>query len=130
MDDESRRSARESFDGWGRAVSGKATRAKGRRGETQAKDLLRSLDFVVHDLTAGLDSEDLVATDPAGRTWSVEVKNTAAITTVHRAAAMARAKASRLPWMLMSVIAGTGTWLVQRQGHRPVVWSWLPIDQD
>ena len=111
-------------------MSGKATRAKGRRGETQAKDLLRSLDFVVHDLTAGLDSEDLVATDPAGRTWSVEVKNTAAITTVHRAAAMARAKASRLPWMLMSVIAGTGTWLVQRQGHRPVVWSWLPIDQD
>ena len=111
-------------------MSGKATRAKGRRGETQAKELLQSLHYRVHDLTAGLDSEDLVATDPYGKTWSVEVKNTVAITTAHRADAMARAKASRLPWMLMSAIAGTGCWLVQRQGHRPAVWSWLPIDQD
>jgi Holliday junction resolvase-like predicted endonuclease len=111
-------------------VSGKATRAKGRRGETAAKELLQSLDYKVHDLATGLDSEDLVATDPSGRTWSVEVKNTVSITTAHRSAAMARAKASRLPWMLMSSIAGTGCWLVQRQGRRPTVWSWLPIDQD
>jgi len=111
-------------------VSGKATRAKGRRGETQAKELLQSLDYRVHDLTAGLDSEDLVATDPSGRTWSVEVKNTVAITTAHRAAAMARAKASRLPWMLMSSISGTGCWLVQRQGHRPAVWGAVSREQD
>ena len=81
------------------------------------------MDFVVHDLNAGLDSEDLVATDPYGVTWSVEVKNTMAITTAHRTAAMVRAKASRLPWMLMSKIAGTECWLVQRQAHRPVVWG-------
>jgi len=88
------------------------------------------MDFVVHNLTAGLDSEDLVATDPSGRTWSVEVKNTVAITTAHRAAAMARAKASRLPWMLMSAIAGTGCWLVQRQGHRPAVLGAVSSEQD
>lgn len=111
-------------------MSGRATRAKGRRGETLAKDLLQSLDYKVHDLTAGLDSEDLVATDPSGKTWSVEVKNTVGITTAHRAAAMARAKASRLPWMLMSSIAGTGCWLVQRQGRRPTVWGDRISEQD
>jgi hypothetical protein len=104
-------------------VSGNSTRAKGRRGETLAKELLQSLDYKVHDLTAGLDSEDLVVTDPSGKTWSVEVKNTVSITTAHRSAAMVRAKASRLPWMLMSAIAGTGCWLVQRQGRRPTVWG-------
>ena len=111
-------------------MSGRATRAKGRRGETAAKELLQTLGFVVHDLTAGLDSEDLVATDPAGRTWSVEVKNTVAITTAHRAAAMERAKASRLPWMLLSKIAGTECWLVQRQAHRPAVWGAASREQD
>ena len=27
------------------------------------------------------------------------------------------------PWMLLSKIAGTSSWLVQRQGMAPVVWT-------
>lgn len=32
-------------------------------------------------------------------------------------------KARKLPWLLASKIAGTASWLVQRQGATPVVWS-------
>jgi hypothetical protein len=35
---------------------------------------------------------------------------------------MEQGKKARLPWMLVSSIAGTGCWLVQRQGHKPAVW--------
>jgi hypothetical protein len=59
----------------------------------------------------------------SGRTYSVEVKNTTAITTAHRKQAMEQAARSKLPWLLLSKIAGTSSWLVQRQGEKPVVWS-------
>lgn len=101
---------------------GKSARAKGRRGETAVKTLLTSRDWVVHDLSAGLASADLLASDIDGKTWAVEVKATTSITTLHRAQAMEQGKKARLPWMLVSSIAGTGCWLVQRQGHKPVVW--------
>ena len=103
-------------------AGGKAARSKGRRGETQVKNLLTGRDWVVHDLSAGLSSCDLLAADPDGRVWAVEVKATASITTAHRSQAMAQGKKSRLPWMLVSVIHGTGCWLVQRQGFAPTVW--------
>jgi hypothetical protein len=67
-------------------------------------------------------SADLRAADPDGKVWAVEVKATAAITTTHRSQAMEQGKKARLPWMLVSTIHGTGCWLVQRQGSRPVVW--------
>lgn len=104
-------------------MSGKATRSKGRRGETEAKLLLESRDWVVWDLTAGLATEDLIANDPDGKGWIIEVKNTTAITMAHRKQAMDQAKARKMPWMLMSKIAGTGSWLVQRQGLKPTVWG-------
>ena len=103
-------------------MSGKASRSKGRRGETSVKHLLAGRDWVVHDLSAGLASADLLAADPDGKVWAVEVKATAAITTTHRSQAMEQGKKARLPWMLVSTIHGTGCWLVQRQGSRPVVW--------
>ena len=102
---------------------GKAARAKGRRGEAQAIALLMDRDYVVADLTAGKAGEDLLATDPDGKTWAVEVKMTKAITTIHRRQAMEQARNRRAAWMLLSHIDGTSSWLVQRKGHSPVVWS-------
>lgn len=103
-------------------MSGKTTRNKGRRGETDAKNLLLDRDWIVHDLTAGLSSCDLIATDRDGKTWSVEVKNTAAITPAQKEQAKRQAMAQKLPWLLMNHIAGTSSWLVQRAGHKPEIW--------
>ena len=104
-------------------MSGLRTRSKGRRGQTAAANLLRERDWIVADLSSGIGSEDLIATDPAGRSWAVEVKNCAGILPVHLKQAMDQAKKRRLPWMLMSKIAGTSAWLVRRQGDAPVVWT-------
>lgn len=101
---------------------GKASRDKGRRGQRAAQSLLIQRDWTVAELNAGTAVEDLIATDVSGKAWSVEVKNTAGITTAHRAQAMAQAQERRLPWMLMSHIHGTSSWLIQRSGHRPTVW--------
>jgi Holliday junction resolvase-like predicted endonuclease len=100
----------------------KASRDKGRRGQREAQALLQSRDWTTAELNAGTAVEDMIATNPDGQAWAVEVKNTVAITTAHRAQAMAQAKARRLPWMLLSKIAGTSSWLVQRQNQRPAVW--------
>lgn len=100
----------------------KASRDKGRRGQTMAQNLLKDRDWIVVPVTAGVKCEDIVATDPMHRQWSVEVKNCLNITQAHMKQAMEQAKARRLPWMLMSKIAGTSSWLIQRQGMVPVVW--------
>ena len=101
---------------------GKAARSKGRRGESQAIDLLTSRDWLVADLTAGKAGEDLLATDPDGVVWAVEVKMTKAITLAHRQQAQRQAQARKARWMLMSHIEGTSSWLVQQQGRVPTVW--------
>jgi uncharacterized Rossmann fold enzyme len=85
--------------------------------------MLRERDWTVAELAAGTVVEDLIATDPDGGLWSVEVKNQMVISHAHRRQAQAQAKARRLPWMLASKIAGTDCWLVQRQGMPPVVWG-------
>jgi hypothetical protein len=104
-------------------MAGKATRAKGRRGQTDAANLLRGRDWVVADLSAGVATEDMIATDPDGRAWAVEVKNCVTISAAHKKQAREQAEKRRLPWMLMNKIAGTGSWLVQRQAEKPVVWN-------
>ena len=104
-------------------MSGAATRSKGRRGQQQFAELLRSLDWSVAELNSGGAAEDFIAVSPAGVAYAVEVKNCASIMTAHRQQAMRQAQARKLPWMLASKIAGTGSWLVQRQGDRPVCWS-------
>lgn len=101
----------------------KASRDKGRRGQQQARELLTSRDWRCVEVNSGTAVEDFIAIDPQGVTWSVEVKNTVAITVEHRKQAMRQAEANRLPWMLLSHIAGTSSWLVQRKGEKPVVWS-------
>jgi len=104
-------------------MPGRATRSKGRRGQTEALNLLRNRDWTVADLSAGVDSEDGLACDTDGNWWALEVKNCTSITLAHRRQAMEQAKRRRLPWLLMHKIAGTSSWLVQRQGRAPVVWS-------
>ncbi|MGL4559598.1 MAG: hypothetical protein ACRCV5_19040 [Afipia sp.] len=104
-------------------MAGRTTRAKGRRGQAEAANLLRERDWVVADLSAGVSTEDMIASDPDGRHWCVEVKNTVAILPEHAKQAMEQAKRRRLPWMLMNKLAGTRCWLVRRQGERPAVWE-------
>ena len=106
----------------GREMSA-ASRNKGRKGQQEARALLQSRDWSVAELNSGTAAEDFWACDlNNGRTYSVEVKNTVSITTAHRRQAMAQAWASKLPWMLVSKIAGTSSWLIQRKGEKPVVW--------
>lgn len=101
----------------------KASRDKGRRGQTAAEALLKDRDWTVDPLGAGLKREDMIATDPGGVVWSVEVKNCTVITQAHRKQAMDQARERGLPWMLMSKIAGTRFWLVQRRDLPPIVWG-------
>lgn len=100
----------------------KASRDKGRKGQREARALLTSRDWSVAELNGGTSVEDFIAVSPDGMSYACEVKNTVAITTAHRSQAMAQAKARKLPWMLVSKIAGSSSWLVQRQGMRPAVW--------
>jgi hypothetical protein len=100
-----------------------ASRRKGRVGQLAARHLLLERDWSVAELNGGTSVEDFIATDPTGgAAWAVECKNTVAITTDHRKQAMDQAASRRLRWMLISKIAGTSSWLVQRQGERPCVW--------
>lgn len=105
-----------------RCSVGKAQRDKGRRGQTAAEKILTARDWTVDPISAGIKREDLIAVDPSGVVWSVEVKNCINITTMHKRQAMDQAKARKLPWMIMSKIYGTKYWLVQRKGIAPVIW--------
>lgn len=101
---------------------GLSQRRKGAAGQGIAANLLRDRNYSVDQLTAGLSTADFVATDTDGKTWLVEVKNTATITNSHVKQAVEQGKARRMPWMLMNKIAGSSSWLVRRQGGKPIVW--------
>lgn len=85
--------------------------------------LLLNRDWVIDPISAGVSREDILATDPDGVMWSVEVKNCVNITKAHRQQAMEQAKARKLPWMLMNKIDGTKFWLIQRAGKPPILWA-------
>jgi len=106
------------------------SRAKGRRGQLAARNLLNDRGWGVVELNSGTASEDLIATDQDGIVWSVEVKNTVSITKDHRLQAQKQAKERRSPWMLMSHIPGTRSWLIQRQNAKPCVWHEKDSDDD
>ena len=101
----------------------KASRNKGRKGQREAADLLRSRDWNVVEVNAGTAVEDFIAIDTNGITYSVEVKNTVSIELAHKKQAMKQAAARKLPWLLVSKIADSSSWLIQRKGEKPVVWS-------
>jgi hypothetical protein len=100
----------------------KAQRDKGVRGQSTFANMLADRDWVVDPITSGVKREDMIATDPAGNAWSVEVKNHIAIHASHRRQAVVQAQARKLPWLLASKIAGTSSWLIQRRGMLPCVW--------
>ena len=104
-------------------TGGKYARNRGRRGQTAAANILRSRDWTVADLSAGVECEDIIATDPDGRTWSVEVKNTRAHTIQHISQANEQARRRKLPWMLMWHRHGSSEWFVFRQGQKTQVWG-------
>lgn len=101
---------------------GAASRNKGRRGQTEFAAMLADRDWVTDQITAGIAAADLIATDPNGRTYAVEVKNCEGILPGHLKQAMDQAKKRRLPWLLANKISGTSAWLVRRQGEAPQVW--------
>lgn len=107
-------------------MSGATSRRKGARGQCEVANLLRQRDWVVDQITAGIAAGDLIGTDIDGQTWCVEVKNCAGILPAHVKQAQEQGRKRRLPWMLVSKIAGTSAWLVQRQGKGPVVWMAFP----
>lgn len=103
---------------------GKASRDKGRRGQQEAQAILKDRDWVIAETNSGNATEDFIGFDPLlGQAWAIEVKNTVSITTAHRQQAIDQAAKRKLPWMLMSKIAGTSSWLIQRKGQKPTVWS-------
>lgn len=98
------------------------SRNKGARGQSEFKSMLLDRDWMVDTLTVGIESGDLIATDPSGVMWCVEVKNCAGILPAHKKQAMDQAKKRRIHWLLASKIAGSSSWLVQRQKELPIVW--------
>ena len=102
---------------------GKSERRKGVEGRCRAIHLLCDRDWNCDPTMEGIKSDDVVVMDPTGKRYSVEVKNTKAITVDHRTQAMRQARPRGLPWMLMSRIYGTRSWLIQRSDNRPVVWN-------
>ena len=103
-------------------MSGKASRAKGARGQTDAKALLLDRDWTVDTMSCGIASADLIATDPDGKVWAVEVKNCLSILPAHKAQAIAQGRDRKLPWLLASKISGSSSWLIQRKNEVPTVW--------
>lgn len=106
-------------------------RRKGAKGQSVAASLLRDRDWIVDQVTSGIASHDLTGTDISGKTYAIEVKNVAGILPAHKRQAIEQGKNRRLPWMLMSHIEGSSSWLIQRQSELPTVWhqkSIHPLD--
>jgi len=101
---------------------GRSPRSKGRQGETRALHLLQSRDYSCEDMSAGKASCDILAIDTYGAVWSVEVKNRDIINVRDFRDQAKRNAKPRTRWMVLAHIAGTSSWLVERQGARPCVW--------
>lgn len=103
-------------------TGGASSRARGKRGESAARDLLRERDFDTDDLTDGAAVADFTAIDRNGVAWSVEAKNCKSID-VPRFVAQAKRQAGRKRWMVLAHIEGSSSWLCLRQGEKPTVWT-------
>ena len=102
---------------------GKQSRDKGARGETTASHLLGDAGFsILADMTDGKRSADFLVQDPQERQFAVEVKN-CLVWPWSQFYKQSRENAhGKTRWMLMLHIPKTSSWLVLRQGERPVVW--------
>lgn len=107
----------------GDVLMGAASRAKGNRGECEARALLLSRGYEIIETARGRSVEDIIA-ERGGRRVSVEVKNTAALTIgAFRKQAKEQARKRKCAWMLMWRIEGyPGTFYVEGAGIAPSVW--------
>ena len=104
-------------------MSGRKSRNKGKRGERAFRLILADLDWSVVNTGDGDTVEDAWAVDPNGCTWSVEIKNCKLIDLCrYRKQAREQAARSKLPWLLAVKLPNTSSWLVERQGEKPIVW--------
>lgn len=110
------------FEAPKKTISPRGRRRKGRDGRYKFRLLLEGRDWKTTTTTEGKPGEDLLATDPDGKVWAIEVKDVKIIDPKHRTQAMQQAKARRVRWMIANHISGTSTWLVQGQDRDPVVW--------
>lgn len=101
---------------------GKLSRTKGRQGQSCFSNMLRDRDYNVIDTSVGMSVEDCVAIAPDGTLWACEIKKTVMIVPAHLKQAMEQAKNRKVRWLLANHISGTSSWLVRRQGMKPVVW--------
>lgn len=100
-------------------------RRKGAEGQREFASMLRARDWNVIQSTCGIASEDLIATSPDGKQYSIEIKNGKVIR-METFLKQAREQAGKrkLPWMLACRLHRfTRTWLVLRADEIPVVWS-------
>lgn len=104
----------------------KSQRDKGAKGQRAAKALLLDRDYTIDQITAGISTEDFIATDLDGNAWSVEVKNCKTLTEAHVKQAQEQARKRKLPWMLMQKLSGSRSWLVRRQDELATVWHEKP----
>lgn len=104
----------------------KSQRDKGNRGHREAVQELLNRDWHVVETRGGKKSDDAIAIDPNGRTWSVEIKNQTSIRMKDfEKQAREQAKDRKLPWMLMVKIAGHKAFLVARKNMPLTLWSQL-----
>lgn len=103
----------------------RSQRTKGRRGQAEFASVLQERDWTVIPITGGVMAEDIVATSPQGKQYSVEVKWQKLIQLeAFERQAREQAKQRKLPWMLACRLQGhAGAWLVFRQDEQPVVWT-------
>ena len=103
----------------------RSQRDKGRRGERCAELLLLDRDYIdVQRLPCGREGPDIICYDDKGTRWVVEVKNRAVIAMRDfRKQCRSNAQKHRGKAMLLVKLPDTRSWLVERQGHRPVVWT-------
>lgn len=96
---------------------GKASRDKGRRAQTEGRQLLLAEGWLCVDTSAGTDVEDVFAIDPHERRWSVEVTADQGISLTAKWGQAARQGEARgaAPLMLWK-IDRAGWWLIARSG--------------
>ena len=102
-------------------MMGAASRAKGRRAQTEGSKLLVDAGFTCVDTSAGNAVEDVFALDPHGDPWAVEVTADGSISLAakwRQAAAQAAARGVAVRPLLLWKIAGGGWWLVVAEPPR------------
>jgi len=103
---------------------GRSERNKGKRGQSEALDVLTERGYAIAELSAGRACEDLYGMDPHGNAVAIEVKNTAATRwAATRTQARDQARRRGCSWLVMHRVPGHPyTFVVEGADMRPVVW--------